>query len=352
MRVVLAGLTVAFLVGLEITAFPAIGPSAGNVAGAVAHASLNVGLPQLESRKDESQVSKENDGESAALVKGDRLFVIRESESTADVAEDETVSEKPPALQLTTGEFCEALTKAAEDSSIPPAFFARLIWQESKFKPDARSHVGAQGVAQFMPGTAAEMGLEDPFDPRQALPASARFLRKLHDQFGNLGLAAAAYNAGSGRIQNWLARRGPLPDETRKYVRTITGTPAETWSAEAKTAALNQGLPREAPCEGIGGLSRSKEVAAIPVALTPTMSGIIRKAREEAARAAAAAKERIRLALKAGKRKSMKIIVASKASSKSAAAKSAIMKSAIIKTAALGHRKTKDARIKVASAAR
>ncbi len=317
MRFVLAGLTVAFLVGLEMTAFPAIRPANGNVAETVAID------PSGDSISDQT----------IALVKSDRLFAIREREVTADVVDDDISVERDPTLQLTVGEFCEALTKAAEEVAIPPAFFARLIWQESKFKHDATSHVGAQGVAQFMPRTAVEMGLEDPFDPRQALPASARFLRKLHNQFGNLGLAAAAYNAGSGRIQNWLARRGPLPDETKKYVRIITGSPAETWTAEAKTASLNQGLPREAPCEGIGGLSRSKEIAAVPVALTPAISGIIRKARIEAARAAAAAKERVRLALKAGKHKTMKIIVASKADAKGG------RKPASVKIAALGHRK-------------
>lgn len=330
MRFVLAGLTVTFLVGLEMTAYPAIKPAIGHVAETLA---------MIDTPRDDVEPPVEI----VALVKGDRLFAIQEREATADVVDDAISVERDPSLKLTVGEFCEALTKAAEESSIPPAFFARLIWQESKFKHDAMSHVGAQGVAQFMPRTATEMGLDDPFDPRQALPASARFLRKLHNQFGNLGLAAAAYNAGSGRIQNWLARRGPLPDETKKYVRTITGSPAETWTAEAKTASLNQGLPREAPCEGIGGLSRSKEIAAIPVALTPAISGIIRKARIEAALAAAAAKERLRLALKAGKRKTMKIIVASKAESRGSKA---------VRTAALGHRNAKNTPIRLASAAK
>ena len=74
-----------------------------------------------------------------------------------------------------------------------------------------------------MPQTAVEMGLRNPFDPLQAIPASARFLRKLYNQFGNLGLAAAAYNAGGGRIEKWLSRRSTLPKETRAYVQIITG---------------------------------------------------------------------------------------------------------------------------------
>ena len=99
---------------------------------------------------------------------------------------------------------CEAVKAAAEEHDIPIGFLVRLLWQESRFRSTEISSAGAQGIAQFMPQTAVEMGLKNPFDPLQAIPASARFLRKLHDQFGNLGLAAAAYNAGGGRIEKWL----------------------------------------------------------------------------------------------------------------------------------------------------
>ncbi|MGD4944114.1 transglycosylase SLT domain-containing protein, partial [Xanthomonas citri pv. citri] len=64
-----------------------------------------------------------------------------------------------------TEQFCHALREAAEASGIPVPFFARLIWQESRFKSNEVSQAGAQGVAQFMPETAAEVGLDDPFDP-------------------------------------------------------------------------------------------------------------------------------------------------------------------------------------------
>ena len=80
---------------------------------------------------------------------------------------------------------------------MPVEFFARLIWQESRLRPDAigpvtRSGKRAQGIAQFMPATAADRLLLDAFDPAQALPKSAEFLRELRAQFGNIGLAAAA----------------------------------------------------------------------------------------------------------------------------------------------------------------
>jgi soluble lytic murein transglycosylase-like protein len=183
-----------------------------------------------------------------------------------------------------TEQFCHALREAAEASGIPVPFFARLIWQESRFKSNEVSHVGAQGVAQFMPETAAEVGLDDPFDPMKALPASAKFLRKLRDDFGNLGLAAAAYNAGPGRIQKWLAKQSGLPRETRDYVRIITGTKAEDWTERAEALAIRIDLPREAPCEGIGSLSKVKDVAWVPVNLTPSVATIIRKSEQLAAR--------------------------------------------------------------------
>ena len=96
---------------------------------------------------------------------------------------------------------CLMIESAARANDLPLEFFARVIWQESLFQSDAvgpvtRNGQRAQGIAQFMPGTASERRLLDPFDPVQALPKSAEFLNDLRDQFGNLGLAAAAYNAG------------------------------------------------------------------------------------------------------------------------------------------------------------
>jgi hypothetical protein len=85
-----------------------------------------------------------------------------------------------------------------------------------------------------MPGTASERRLLDPFDPVQALPKSAEFLAELRGQFGNLGLAAAAYNAGPRRVQDWLAGAGSMPQETRNYVSAITGSAIEDWAKAGK----------------------------------------------------------------------------------------------------------------------
>lgn len=178
---------------------------------------------------------------------------------------------------------CETVRAAAEENSIPLGFLVRLLWQESRFRTAEVSSAGAQGIAQFMPQTAVEMGLRNPFDPLQAIPASAKFLRKLHDQFGNLGLAAAAYNAGGGRIEKWLSRRSSLPKETRAYVKIITGHKAEAWTHEESTVYMPTDLPQKAPCEGVGGLSRQDQIAAVDVDLTPSASALLRKAEVEEA---------------------------------------------------------------------
>ncbi len=135
------------------------------------------------------------------------------------------VPDHPP----TNDELCAMLEAEANARALPAVFFVRLIWQESRFNPRAVSPVGAQGIAQFMPATAAERGLEDPFDPAQALGESAQLLSDLKEEFGNVGLAAAAYNAGPGRVQRWLRGATTLPRETRNYVAIITGRKAEDW---------------------------------------------------------------------------------------------------------------------------
>jgi transglycosylase-like protein with SLT domain/sporulation related protein len=156
---------------------------------------------------------------------------------------------KPAERESDTREsICLMIESAARESNLPLEFFARVIWQESRFRPDAigpmtRSGQRAQGIAQFMPGTAGERGLLDPFNPVQALPKSAEFLAELRQQFGNLGLAAAAYNAGPRRVQEWLAGTGPMPAETRNYVYAITGSSVEDWAKAEKGGKQPERMP-------------------------------------------------------------------------------------------------------------
>lgn len=131
----------------------------------------------------------------------------------------------------TVGSVCDLIAKASQRYKLPLDFFTRLIWRESRFHLDALSPAGAEGVAQFMPGTAAERGLSDPFSTPDALLESAAYLNELRLAFGNLGLAAAAYNAGPGRLSRWLAGNADLPQETLDYVVAITGHDVSAWRA-------------------------------------------------------------------------------------------------------------------------
>jgi len=234
----------------------------------------------------------------------DTSVVINDGAEPRETAKEDPVADQDddPPVTVPIERVCEALAQAASDQGLPIGFFARLIWQESKFDQWARSGAGARGVAQFMPLTAAEYGLHDPFDPLRSVAASARFLRELRDQFGNLGLAAAAYNAGGGRIRKWLNGQLSLPEETRNYVQSITGHPLTRWIVQ-KPLQVSFALPGRAPCDGVDGLSRQVEAKSHEVRLTGLSVELIAQA--EAARRAKIAAERAarkkQLAAKAAK---------------------------------------------------
>src|SRR5262249_45310831 len=131
-------------------------------------------------------------------------------------------SAPPGKVESINTSVCRLIESAARTQRLPVAFLTRLIWQGSKIQPHANRPAGAQGIAQFMPKTANQRGLANPFDPEEAIPKSAELLASLKQRFGNFGLAAAAYNAGPSRVVNWLAGHGNLPAETRDYVLTIS----------------------------------------------------------------------------------------------------------------------------------
>jgi len=153
----------------------------------------------------------------------------------------------------TRDSICLMIEAAAQSHGLPVDFFARIIWQESRFQPGAvgpvtRSGERAQGIAQFMPGTAAERQLLDPFNPVEALPKSAEFLAELRRQFGNLGLAAAAYNAGPQRLRDFLSGARPLPAQTRNYVLSVTGRPVEDWTKGGSGTGAPPDQPAVSSC--------------------------------------------------------------------------------------------------------
>ncbi|CTQ51006.1 lytic transglycosylase domain-containing protein [Jannaschia donghaensis] len=109
---------------------------------------------------------------------------------------------------------------AARRNGIPEDLFLRLVRQESGWNPNARSHKGAMGLAQLMPGTARALGV-DANNPAQNLEGGARYLAIQYRKFGSWRLALAAYNAGPGAVE----RHGGIPPyrETRNYVTVIMG---------------------------------------------------------------------------------------------------------------------------------
>ena len=191
-----------------------------------------------------------------------------------------------PVVFRSREEICDALVHAALSNDLPVPFFIRLLYQESTFRPAAISSAGALGIAQFMPETAAHRRLDNPFDPAQAIPASARLLRDHYRRFGNLGLAAAAYNAGPRRVDDWRAKKGPMPQETQDYVKVITGFPVESWTMPlAGGPALK--LPQGAPCQEAAGLLAWDGPDEIPM---PVSSPRVVEAKAAAAAAREAAK--------------------------------------------------------------
>jgi len=171
---------------------------------------------------------------------------------------------RTPSEPVSTDTICSALAAAAAQNDLPTDFFARLIWQESRFNPAAVSRAGAQGVAQFMPATANWRGLSNPFDALEAIAQSAKLLRDLRREFGNLGLAAAAYNAGSGRVREWLAGKRAFPGETSAYVRIVTGYSPEQW-AGAGAGITKMQSEKSVPCREIAGfVARTSTPASKP----------------------------------------------------------------------------------------
>jgi hypothetical protein len=176
-----------------------------------------------------------------------------EGDQVPSVEGTQSPSATPSNGATSVASICDALAAAAGENDLPVDFFARLIWQESRFDPTAVSRAGAQGVAQFMPATANARGLADPFDPIEAIAHSAKLLRDLRHELGNLGLAAAAYNAGPRRVRDWLAGRRGLPRETDAYVRIVTGQSPEQW-ARGQAGAAEMHVAHPMPCQQIAVL--------------------------------------------------------------------------------------------------
>ncbi len=192
------------------------------------------------------------------------LVVAAFTPAPSIAVQGETVGPAPAAAATEThddlrGEVCRMIERAASAHHLPPSFLTRLIWRESSFRAHVVSPAGAQGIAQFMPGTATERGLSDPFDPEQAIPKAAELLAELRARFGNLGLAAAAYNGGPQRVADWLSGAGGLPFETQVYVEIVTRHPVEDWRDRPSAAKLEAAFGNPATCLATAEAIRIRE---------------------------------------------------------------------------------------------
>jgi hypothetical protein len=203
-------------------------------------------------------------GKSTGRIRARRIGAVLVAAVAASSAAPASAEEAAPATDNALATLCGIVETAAKQEGLPVNFLTRLIWRESAFDSGAVSPAGAQGVAQFMPGTAAERGLDDPFDPAAAIPASAKLLAEFAQRFGNLGLAAAAYNAGPNALAEWLAGKGPLPPETQNYVLAITGHDVEAWRGATPPSAAAPDPDK--PClTSIGNLRIAHTPYAAPV---------------------------------------------------------------------------------------
>jgi soluble lytic murein transglycosylase-like protein len=134
---------------------------------------------------------------------------------------DEAVADPARHAAGIPARYTAKILELAARFDLSPALLEAVVWQESRWNENARSPVGAQGLAQLMPGTARYLGV-DPHDPYANLEGGARYLREQLDRFdGNLEKALAAYNAGPGRVE----RANGIPNirETKLYVAAIMG---------------------------------------------------------------------------------------------------------------------------------
>jgi len=145
---------------------------------------------------------------------------VQESQTAAPVAELNSVK-----TTVTTGhgkdQYAPIIAAAAESYGLDPKLIEAVIKTESDFNAAAVSPVGAQGLMQLMPGTAADLGVTDAFDPEQNIQAGSKYLKQLMDRYdGDAKLALAAYNWGMGNLERHPER---MPEETVNYVAKITG---------------------------------------------------------------------------------------------------------------------------------
>lgn len=203
-------------------------------------AALTLALPGAPAQADVFEIA---DG-GVLRVRADAGEVRWHGEDATAANEAVPIEELPTRVVTNVGNakapatYAAILNEAAAAYDISPSLLEAVVWQESRWRADALSPKGARGLAQLMPATARDLGVNSA-DPRSNLLGGAKYLRRMLDLFdGDIERALAAYNAGPGRV----IKAGGIPaiTETRGYVTNIIGrlTPA----AAQSVANSNEGI--------------------------------------------------------------------------------------------------------------
>ena len=162
-------------------------------------------------------------------------MVVGAVHGAAGIGSEGAPSDQAPGL----ASICLMIDSAAHANALPLGFFARVIWQESRFRPEevgpmTRGGARALGIAQFMPATAAERHLLEPFNPVERDQNRAGFWQTGAPSLVTLGLRRLPDNAGPQRVRKFMTGSRGLPRETRNYVLAITGRSVDAWAKDGR----------------------------------------------------------------------------------------------------------------------